>query len=104
MTEPTPERVRAAEERREFRQLLDDSSIGQLPPALAAQPHVGSGLCQTCANDRCGQFYCVSADCACTCMADRAALADELLEIFGQHPENLTAVADELYTRGWRRQ
>jgi hypothetical protein len=100
-----PDRVRAAEENREFRQLLEQSSIGQPPKGFENEPAIGSGMCETCRSDWCGEIDCLTAGCACTCIADKSALHRDMLEIYdNDNPESLYDVACSLYGRGWRRE
>lgn len=111
MEDQLPDRVRAAEQRREFRQLLDASSIGRLPKGFEKEPGIGSGQCNVCRNDQCGEVGCVVPDgCACSCTPDKeqltSAISDALTRLLCRDisEDDAAEIANDLYRLGWRRE
>lgn len=111
MEDQLPDRVRAAEQRREFRQLLDASSIGKLPKGLEKTEAIGSGLCQPCREDRCGTIGCMISNggCACSCTADKETLAGQIAVQLDERSiwysvDEPMEMAKALYAKGWRRE
>jgi len=104
------ERVHEAEQNREFRELLDASSIGKPPKGFEREPSIGAGMCQPCREDRCDDIGCaIPAGCACSCTADKEALAGEIITSFNElgmwfSVEDAAEMARSLYGKGWRRE
>jgi hypothetical protein len=104
------ERVHEAEQNREFRELLDASSIGKPPKGFEREPSIGAGMCQPCREDRCSDIECaVPTGCACSCTADKEALATEMITLFNDldlrfNDDDMVEVASFLYGKGWRRE
>jgi hypothetical protein len=105
------ERVREAEERREFGALLDASSIGKPPKGYENEPSIGSGMCQPCRADQCAEVGCaIAPGCACSCTADKEVLAEEVSTALTRllcrdlSDDDAAEIADELYRNGWRRE
>jgi hypothetical protein len=111
MEDQLPDRVRAAEQRREFRQLLIQSSIARLPKGFdEREGAIGSGMCQPCREDRCGDVECaIPAGCACNCTPDKEALASEIAALLDQRgiwrsDDDPMEMSKVLYAKGWRRE
>lgn len=110
MEDQLPDRVRRAEENREFRQLLEQSSIGKSPKGFEREPNIGSGQCQPCHDDRCADVGCaLPHGCACPCTADKRSLADDITAVLAgrnmwYHEDDVAELVDTLYGKGWRRE
>lgn len=104
--EPVPKRVREAEERREFRDLLR-AAIPVTDEDIRA---IATGQCQPCRNDRCGDTGCaIPTGCACTCTTDKRVLSSQIIQFayeqqYSLVPEDADEIADALYREGWRRE
>lgn len=104
------ERVRAAEVRREFGELREQSSIGKPPKDFENEPSIGSGMCQPCRADQCAEVGCAILGCACSCTGDKEALAEEVSTVLTRlscrdlSEDDAVEIADELYRNGWRRE
>jgi hypothetical protein len=110
MEDQLPDRVRAAEQRREFERLLGLSSIGKPPKGLKKE-FVPSGMCEVCRADRCDDMECMISNggCACTCTADKETLAGEIATLLDQrgiwrNDDDPMEMAKVLYTKGYRRE
>lgn len=105
MEDQLPDRVRAAEERREFDRLLDVSSVGPVHRNQnRAMVH-----CGPCADDQCGEIGCTGVDCSCVCLAEKEILAGHVKDVMTRlgcwfSADDTVEIAESLYRKGWRRE